>query len=270
MNLLKNLNLFSKIKIVFGLILASIRLLFTVIWIPLQVIPTVTLYPIFKNRVDWYRWFFWKVAGLVIGFKFVIIGKFSKNRPLMVPINHTSLFDIICFAYAFNPNFISKADVANWPFFGLLARNAGTLFISRKILTAGKEASILGEKVMLMKKPVLFAPEGTTNDGVNILPFKSALFETIIQNKDKIFLQPVVIKYTHINGKRTTDEQRKLISWIVGDNSSMLGKMFQVLRFFRWTCTIKILQEIDVNNFNDRKTLTAYIENLVRTEYERL
>lgn len=263
-------NIYYKIKILFGLVLASFRLMFTVIWIPFQIIPTIILYPFFKDSVDWYRWFFWKIAGIAIGFKFVIIGKFTESRPLMVPINHTSLFDIICFAYAFNPNFISKADVAHWPIFGFLARRGGTLFISRKRITAGREASSLSSKIMLMKKPVLFAPEGTTNDGTNILPFKSAMFETIIENKDKIHIQPVVIKYTHINGKRTTEEQRKLISWIVGDNSSMLGKMFQVLRYRRWTCTIKILPEIDISKFNDRKSITLYIENLVKEEYAKL
>jgi len=262
--------IYNKIKIVSGLLLASFRLMFTIIWIPFQIVPTIILYPFFKDNVNWYRWFFWKVAGIAIGFKFIISGEFSKYRPLMVPINHTSLFDIICFAYAFNPNFISKADVANWPIFGLLARRAGTLFISRKRITAGRESSSLHEKIILMNKPVLFAPEGTTNDGTNILPFKSAMFETIIQNKDKIHVQPVVIKYTHINGKRTTEEQRKLISWIVGDNSSMLGKMFQVLRYRCWTCTIKILPEVDITKFNDRKTLTLYIENLVKREYAKL
>ncbi len=258
----------TKITAFFGTLLASFRLTLVIIWILSQLFAVAALYPITFGRIAWYRAFFWRIAGIIIGFKFVIIGKFSKVRPLMVPMNHTSLFDIICNGYAFNANFISKADVAKWPVFGFMAKCGGTLFISRKKSTAGKEAMTLGKKILKEKHPILFAPEGTTDDGINILPFRPALFATALENK--IHLQPIVLKYTHINGRPTTDEQRRLISWIVGDESSVLEKMFNVLKYRRWTCTIKILPEIDILKFDDRKILAEHVEKIVKEEYAKL
>ncbi|MDR2934084.1 MAG: 1-acyl-sn-glycerol-3-phosphate acyltransferase [Rickettsiales bacterium] len=260
----------SKVRNFFGTLLGAFRISFTVIWIVGQVIPLLILYPITFGHIAWYRGFFWRIAGIVIGFKFVIDGKFLHNRPLMVPMNHTSLFDIICFGASFNSNFISKADVAKWPVFGFLASIAGTLFISRKKSTAGKESILLSKKIMKDSHPILFAPEGTTNDGIDILPFRPALFAIALEHKNKIHLQPVVIKYTHINGVPTTDEQKRLISWIVGDDVSMLRKMFNVLKYRCWTCTIKILPEIDITKFDDRKILAAHVEQIVKSEYAKL
>lgn len=253
-----------------GLLLAYTRIILIIFWLLSQSIVVAIFYAICFGRIDWYRYIFWKVFGFLIGIKIKKTGRLTKDRPLMIAINHTSFFDIIALGYAFNPNFISKADVQHWPIFGFLAKCGGTLFISRSRSSIGKEATELSKRILNQKKPIIFAPEGTTNDGIELLPFKPAMFEIMLEHKGKLNLQPMIIKYTHINNKPTTDEQKQLISWTVNDNSSVMQKMLKVLRNRSITLTVKVLDQIDTTKFNDRKELCKYTEDIMKAEYKKI
>ena len=51
-----------------------------------------------------------------------------------------------------------------------------TIFVSRKDKTAIKDQMILIEKSLKDNYSVILFPEGTSSDGLNVLPFKSSLF----------------------------------------------------------------------------------------------
>src|SRR3546814_15213445 len=61
----------------------------------------------------------------------------SAVRPTLFACNHSSYLDIMVLRGLIPGCFVSKAEVADWPLFGLLARLQRTVFIDRR---AGRAA----------------------------------------------------------------------------------------------------------------------------------
>lgn len=100
-------------------------------------------------------------------------------RGLLVS-NHLTYLDIAVYASAVPCAFVSKMEVSRWPFFGLAARGAGTIFIER-----GNRASTNAVASEIARRlhelvPILVFPEGTSTDGARLLRFHSALFEPAV------------------------------------------------------------------------------------------
>ena len=77
---------------------------------------------------------------------------------------------------SFTGSFIAKAEVADWPLFGYLAKLQRTVFIDRqRRTTTHHQRDQLAQRLDDGDNLILF-PEGTSNDGNRTLPFRSALF----------------------------------------------------------------------------------------------
>ncbi|UWZ82319.1 lysophospholipid acyltransferase family protein [Occallatibacter riparius] len=98
----------------------------------------------------------------------------------LVVSNHLSYLDIAVFSSVMPCVFVSKAEIAKWPYFGLAARAGGTIFLDRSSrASAAAAASEIAERLRL-PVPVLLFPEGTSTDGSEVLRFHSALFQPAI------------------------------------------------------------------------------------------
>jgi 1-acyl-sn-glycerol-3-phosphate acyltransferase len=86
--------------------------------------------------------------------------------------------------------FIAKSEIASWPVLGLMCKAAGCLFIDRKTSRTLQNKKLLDAAVKFGDIIGLF-PEGTTDDGTELLPFKTSLF-SIAEHKD-MEVQPVSI-----------------------------------------------------------------------------
>ncbi|MCK7472462.1 MAG: 1-acyl-sn-glycerol-3-phosphate acyltransferase [Rhodopseudomonas palustris] len=98
------------------------------------------------------------------------------QAPALILANHVSWLDI-CVISALGPVvFILKNEVARWPVFGWLATNCWrTIFIDRQARhRTGAATEEIGDRLLTGDAVVLFA-EGTSSDGIRILPFRSAL-----------------------------------------------------------------------------------------------
>lgn len=123
--------------------------------------------------------------------------------PLLLLSNHVSWLDIVTLGSVLPVSFIAKHEVSQWPVVRHLARLQRSVFIDRNRRAATAEvgdaiAARLGEGDAL----VLFA-EGTTGDGVSVLPFRSALVGAAakaIGPDGSITIQPVAIVYTALHG----------------------------------------------------------------------
>ncbi len=96
--------------------------------------------------------------------------------------NHLSYVDIFVLAGMQPTVFVSKADVANWPMFGLLAKHGGTLFLRRE--SRGDVARIAKELEGPIRDglAVVMFLEGTSTGGDHVLPFRSSLLEPAAAN----------------------------------------------------------------------------------------
>lgn len=141
--------------------------------------------------------------------------------------NHISWMDIAVLGGALDANFIAKSDVRDWPIIGPLSRRSGTLFVVREERhRVNQQADQIGEKLRSGRSLVLFA-EGTTSDGLTILPFRSSLFEAAAHAAR---IQPIAIGYHRGDGARLPDDVMRTIGW-TGDEE-LLPNLAQVSKLW--------------------------------------
>ena len=112
--------------------------------------------------------------------------------------NHVSWMDIPVIGSVSPAFFLSKAEVADMPIFGRLARAAGTLFIKRG---SGDADSVAAQMTTFLQKgySILFYPEGTTTDGQHIKRIHGKLLKSAIDSGKPV--QPIVLCYVNADGE---------------------------------------------------------------------
>ena len=134
-------------------------------------------------------------------FRVLGIGLKIRGAPMMgrgaVVANHSSWLDIFTLNAVKRIYFVSKSEVASWPGIGWLARATGTVFIERNPKRARAQTEVFRDRLLAGHK-LLFFPEGTSTDGLQVLPFKTTLFQSFFAQelKDEIAVQPVSVHYS--------------------------------------------------------------------------
>ena len=95
----------------------------------------------------------------------------------LVVSNHLSYLDIVILSAVMPCFFVSKAEIARWPYFGKAARTGGTIFIDRRSRASTAEVVRQIADRLNLPVPVLLFPEGTSSDGSQVLGFHSSLYE---------------------------------------------------------------------------------------------
>jgi 1-acyl-sn-glycerol-3-phosphate acyltransferase len=98
----------------------------------------------------------------------------------LVVANHLSYLDIVILSSVMPCFFVSKAEIARWPYFGEAARVGGTIFIDRRSRASTAEVAQQISERLKLPVPILLFPEGTSSDGSQVLRFHSSLFEPAV------------------------------------------------------------------------------------------
>lgn len=114
-----------------------------------------------------------------LGIRFQVEGQ-APARGLVVS-NHLSYLDILIFAAAMPCCFVSKIEVARWPFFGKAAQAGGTIFLDRSSHSSASAAAAAMAERLTGAVPVLLFPEGTSTDGSRLLHFHARLIQPAVQ-----------------------------------------------------------------------------------------
>ncbi|NNK16097.1 MAG: 1-acyl-sn-glycerol-3-phosphate acyltransferase [Sulfitobacter sp.] len=144
----------------------------------------------------------------ILGIRHAVTGTPMEGRGAVVA-NHSSWLDIFALNVAKRIYFVSKSEVARWPGIGWLARATGTVFIVRDPAQARQQTQVFQNRLLAGHK-LLFFPEGTSTDGLQVLAFKSTLFQAFFASelKDKIAVQPVSVIYHAPEGT-----ERRFYGW---------------------------------------------------------
>ncbi len=166
------------------------------------------MWPAMARRFPhWYH----KALARLMGVHVNVSGVPPRGGPTLLVGNHVSWLDIVVLSAAHPLSFIAKKEVAGWPLFGLMAKLQRTVFVDRERRTKTVHVrNGIAERLGRGDTLVLF-PEGTSNDGRQILPFKSALFG-VAEGAD-VPVVPLTIAYTHRNGLPMTRRQRPGCAW---------------------------------------------------------
>ncbi|WP_269140764.1 lysophospholipid acyltransferase family protein [Oryzicola mucosus] len=241
----------------------AFALLACLVLVPLQMISMKTgLWPETVILKIWHR-----CILIALGIRVTMKGRLYDQRPLLVVSNHISWTDICVLGSKVNVTFIAKAELSKWPMVGGLSRLQRTVFIEReRKRKSGQQASEIAQRLGQGDAMVLFA-EGTTSDGTVILPFKSTLFGAATMalaegTAERVFIQPVSIAYTRLQGIAMGRRQRAVASW-VGD-TDLATHAFELLAQGGMDVELTFGEPIEFAAGSSRKEATRIIEARVR------
>jgi 1-acyl-sn-glycerol-3-phosphate acyltransferase len=199
-----------------------------------------------------------RMAFRFLGIRFRTRGK-VMSHPGAIVANHASWLDIFTLNARARIYFVSKSEVSGWPGIGTLARATGTVFIDRDPRQARAQTELFQNRLHAGHK-LLFFPEGTSSDGMQVLPFKTTLFAAFMtpQLRDEIWVQPVAVKYHAPKG-----QPDRFYGWW-GDMGFGPHLLKTLAACPQGSVEVLYMDPVRVADFADRKALAAYCEARVR------
>lgn len=173
--------------------------------------------------------------------------------------NHASWGDILALRAATLLNFVSKAEVRNWAVVGWIAEICDTVFVERRRAAAPRQREALRDRVRAGQRLCIF-PEGTSSDGLRVLPFKSTLLSALFEPevREAAWAQPATVTWRPGPGLPPA-----FYGWW-GD-MDFGGHVWRALCFGRGGTVEVVFHEArPVAGFPDRKALTRWAEDAVR------
>ncbi len=205
-----------------------------------------------------------KAAFPIIGLRRRVRGRPMHHRGAIVA-NHCSWLDIFALNACDRVYFVAKSEVAGWAGIGWLARATGTVFIRRKGGDAKAQQAVLEARLRAGHR-LLFFPEGTSSDGLRVLPFKSTLFSAFYGHgiDDFLHVQPVSVIYTAPPG-----EDPAVYGWWADMG---FGPHFLTVlsRPRQGSVEVVFHDPVRVNAYASRKELALACERAVRVPFAAL
>jgi 1-acyl-sn-glycerol-3-phosphate acyltransferase len=193
----------------------------------------------------------------IIGIKLDIRGEMSRAHPTLFVSNHGSYIDITVLGSIIPGSFVAKAEVASWPFFGLLAKLQRSVFIDRRGHKAGQHRDDLVARLNAGDWLILF-PEGTSGDGNRVLPFKTALFAVAgidIAGKPLV-VQPVSVAYTRLDDMPVGRTFRPFFAWY--GETALLSHAWELIGLGSLTVAVQFHPPVTLADFGSRKALARH------------
>ncbi|MGH6871663.1 MAG: lysophospholipid acyltransferase family protein [Rhizomicrobium sp.] len=206
----------------------------------------------------------------LFGIRVHVVGTPIQDRGVLMVSNHTSYLDILVLGGIASVSFVAKAEVANWTLFGTFARLQRTVFVERERRSGtGRSRDQIKERLLEGDALILF-PEGTSNDGNHVLPFKSALMgaaEAVVGTDANgrpihVPVQPVSVAYNCVHGLPMGREYRPLFAWY-GD-MDLVPHLWEALVTGPVDVTVQFHPPLSVDMPGGRKALAAQAEAMIR------
>jgi 1-acyl-sn-glycerol-3-phosphate acyltransferase len=214
-------------------------------------LPLHYLWKLLGKHSPWPRRFL-RWVGRSAGMRVTVSGRPLPSHVLFVA-NHLSWLDIMLIAGATGAAFVSKGDVARWPVIGWLASLNDTIFIDRDVRGAVRGQADALRTALATGQPVALFPEGTTEGGAEVLPFRASLLSSLVPPLPGIRLQPVAIDY----GAAGRD-----LEWI-GDEAAGANARKVLSRRGTAQVAMTFLEPIDPASVPDRKALAQLSRNRI-------
>lgn len=191
----------------------------------------------------------------VLGIGLQLRGQPPAGGPLLLVANHISWLDILVMHAARYCRFVSKADVKRWPLVGTLATGAGTLYIERESRRdAMRVVHQMAERLRAGDVLAVF-PEGTTSDGVDLLPFHANLIQAAVSAQAPV--QPVALQFIVTRTGGTS-----LTPCYIGDDT-LVGSVWRTLTGEPFTAVVSYGQPQDAQG-RDRRAWAADLRRQVQ------
>ena len=201
--------------------------------------------------------FYHRLTCRIVGLDVEQRGQMAPTTPTLFVSNHSSYLDIPVLGSLILGSFVAKTEVGSWPIFGWLAKMQRTVFIDRRRGTTHRQRDDLQRRLDAGGSLILF-PEGTSNDGNRVLPFRSALLSVAERaaRGESLTVQPVSISYTQLNALPMGHRNRPHVAWYGG---MTLGRhLWAFTRLGRARVVVEFHPPVVIGDFRSRKELTQH------------
>lgn len=216
------------------------------IGIPLTLLlPLHLLWQLLKLPSPW-AMLFLRIVARVLGMRVKVYGQRLRRNVFFVA-NHLSWHDIPILGGITGTAFVAQDGVRKWPVIGWLATQNRTVFVNRagKQQVAG-QINVLRAAIAENWSITLF-PEGTTSDGLGLLPFKQSLFETLAPPPRPVMIQPVFLDFGDVGPE---------IAWL-GEETGWESAWRAFTRPGSYEVGVHFLEPFDPGVLADRKQVCA-------------
>lgn len=212
-----------------------------------------------RGKVGFAR-FYWAALCWLIGLRVRVVGQAGRQgegRPVVFACNHSSWLDVLALGGALEACFVAKAEVKGWPVIATVARLGRTVFVSRRARDIGRERDAMRGRLAGGDNLILF-PEGTSNDGSRVLPFRSSFFSVCDEAAGvRPMIQPVSVVYDQLGGLPIGRASRAVFAWY-GDME--LGSHYwQLAQQLGLRATVLLHAPIDPADYASRKELSLAV-----------
>jgi lyso-ornithine lipid O-acyltransferase len=173
-----------------------------------------------------------------------VIGTHLKRDVFFIS-NHVSWVDILALAGASGTAFVAKAELADSPVVGWLARLNRTVFVKRENRLGVAEQINALKEALVDNWSVTVFPEGTTTDGQSLLPFKTSMMSVLDPPPPGVLVQPVVVDYGPV---------AEWIGWI-GEESGINNAKRVLARKGTFPLKVYFLEPFSPEHFRGRKAV---------------
>lgn len=191
---------------------------------------------------------FLKTMGAMAGLRVRTEGAALPGALLLA--NHVSWLDILALAGTSRAIFVAHSGLSLHGGLRWLCEQNDTVFIMRE-----KRGSVAAQveqvRSALGERPVTIFPEGTTNDGTRLLPFKSSLLSAVEPLAGVVPIQPVALDYA----------DAPEIAWFEGEPG--MANVRRILSRRRVDLTIRFLAPLAGDELANRKTMTAAAQEAI-------
>jgi 1-acyl-sn-glycerol-3-phosphate acyltransferase len=209
-----------------------------------------------------------RILCALIGVRIREIGRRSTASPALILSNHVSWLDICVIAALAPVVFIAKSEVSGWPVLGWLARLQRTVFIDRRARhQTGAATREIAARLLGGDAVVLFA-EGTSSDGIRVLPFRSSLVGAVhhalgnTTHHTHVTVQPMSLAYVGFGGVPIGRSLRERVAWY-GD-VELVPHLIRVLASGAVDVTVSWGEATAYDMSADRKAIARGAEQSVR------
>jgi 1-acyl-sn-glycerol-3-phosphate acyltransferase len=244
------------------IVVVAVFALVTLPLMPLQWAAVVLKRPLRRRIPVLYHRFVCRLLGIRVR----CTGSAVDTRPLLIVANHASWLDISIITSLAPVVFVAKAEIARWPFFGLLAKLQRSIFVERdRRHKTGAVNSQIAQR-LAEGDPVLLFGEGTAGDGNRVLPFRTALIgaagAALGAEGAKVWIQPLSIAYVSQQGIPLGRHLRPRAAWY--GKMRLVPHIGGLVRTGAVDVEVTFGEPIAYDGATDRKELARRLETAIR------
>lgn len=184
------------------------------------------------------------------------VGKIDLKNTMLVS-NHISWMDTVVMLRLCFLRYIGKVEMLKWPLLRSVIQAGGTIFIDR---SKKREIISINQQVAQLLQDgatVGLFPEGTTSNGLRILPFKAPILEAARMAESQII--PVVLSYRKEDDKLATEVTFAKVNW--------LTTVMNTLRLNNLVINVTVLPTVKSSDFASRDELSDYLYEQISNCY---